>query len=288
MLFLPFPLLSNAEKKLLAVPYVLTGAGHQAVIIFFVLSGYLISGSLYRMISAGRWSWRKYLTHRLVRLWIVLLPALLLGLALDGIALYLHQAPALYSGQVKNALDTDLIGNFTTTRFFACLCFLQGIVIPGVFGSNSPLWSLANEFWYYVMFPLGLVALRPFLHFKARMASAALFLLIAFFVGRQILSLFAVWLLGSALAALRVPRFSGTLQIPTLLLYPFLFFFLAKFHRIPAKVSDYMLGVATYLFLLCLLQSDYVAPAARWVTLSRLGSRFHTHFTLFISPFSSS
>ena len=70
----------------MVVPYVLTGAGHQAVIIFFVLSGYLISGSIYRMISACRWSWRKYLTHRLVQLWIVPFPALLLGLAPDRIA----------------------------------------------------------------------------------------------------------------------------------------------------------------------------------------------------------
>jgi peptidoglycan/LPS O-acetylase OafA/YrhL len=124
MLFLPFPLLSSAEKKLMAVPYVLTGAGHQAVIIFFVLSGYLISGSVYRMMSAGTWSWRKYLTHRLVRLWIVLIPALLLGLALDGMGLYLHHAPELYSGHVQNAMDTDVVGSFTAARFYACMFFL--------------------------------------------------------------------------------------------------------------------------------------------------------------------
>jgi len=35
--------------------------------------------------------------------------------------------------------------------------FLQTITVP-VYGSNSPLWSLANEFWYYLLFPLLLLA----------------------------------------------------------------------------------------------------------------------------------
>jgi peptidoglycan/LPS O-acetylase OafA/YrhL len=210
----------------------------------------------------------------------------------DGMGLYLHHAPELYSGHVQNAMGTDVVGSFTAARLFACLFFLQGITITGVFGSNSLLWSLANELWYYVMFPLGLIALRPSFRLKARIASAALFLLIAFFVGRQILSLFPIWLLGSVLAALRVPRFRGTLRTLTILLYPFLFFFLAKFRLIPGAASDYILGVATYLFLICLLQSDYVAPTARWVTVSRLGSRFsytlyavHFPFLLLLTSF---
>jgi peptidoglycan/LPS O-acetylase OafA/YrhL len=37
--------------------------------------------------------------------------------------------------------------------FLGNLAFLQTIrVLP--FGSNGPMWSLANEFWYYIVFPL--------------------------------------------------------------------------------------------------------------------------------------
>ena len=33
------------------------------------------------------------------------------------------------------------------------LFFVQTVSVP-VYGTNGPLWSLANEFWYYVLFPL--------------------------------------------------------------------------------------------------------------------------------------
>jgi len=37
------------------------------------------------------------------------------------------------------------------------LGFVQTVSVP-VYGTNGPLWSLANEFWYYVMFSLIAVA----------------------------------------------------------------------------------------------------------------------------------
>ena len=57
--------------------------GHQAVIVFFVLSGLLVGGSVIRDVRNGRWSWRKYLVQRVTRLWIVLLTAILIGWGLD-------------------------------------------------------------------------------------------------------------------------------------------------------------------------------------------------------------
>src|SRR5580658_953629 len=37
------------------------GIGHHAVIVFFVLSGYLVGTSVIRGLQDGRWSWRRYL-----------------------------------------------------------------------------------------------------------------------------------------------------------------------------------------------------------------------------------
>ena len=44
----------------------------------------------------------------------------------------------------------------TARNFFGNLFYLQTIVCHS-YGSNGPLWSIANEFWYYVLFPLGLL-----------------------------------------------------------------------------------------------------------------------------------
>src|SRR5690348_3723362 len=63
--------------------YVLSGFGHQAVMVFFVLSGFLVGGTVIRTARDGRWSWRRYATQRGTRLYIVLIPALLLTLCWD-------------------------------------------------------------------------------------------------------------------------------------------------------------------------------------------------------------
>lgn len=283
LLFVSYPQLPAAHRYLFAIPYVLTDAGHQAVMIFFVLSGYLISGSIYRMMAAGTWNWRRYLTHRVVRLWIVLIPALLLGAAVDGIGLHLHAAPALYSGQVHNGLGTYVAAQYTVSNFFASLFFLQGIVVKRAFGSNGPLWSLANEFWYYILFPLGLIALRRSFRTRVRIVCGLLFLLVAWFVGRGIMFEFPVWLLGSAIAAMQVPRVPAALRRAILVVYPLVFFYLSKAHWIPSVPSDYLLGIATFFFILCLLNAKGAAPTARWVGLSRTGARFS--YTLYVVHF---
>jgi peptidoglycan/LPS O-acetylase OafA/YrhL len=58
---------------------------------------------------------------------------------------------------------------------------------------------------------------------------------------------------------------------------------MSKAKDIPATLSDYMLGIATLIFMLCLLQATAVAPSARWVSLSRLGARFS--YTLYVVHF---
>jgi peptidoglycan/LPS O-acetylase OafA/YrhL len=136
--------------------YFCTGFGHQAVIIFFVLSGYFVGGSVASTWANGTWSWRRYLARRIVRLEIVLIPALLLTCLLDGAGIVLTNGigyDGSYAKLVNSgpAIDQPLDNGFLT--FFGNVSFLMTISVP-VFGSNGPLWSLANEFWYYIMFPL--------------------------------------------------------------------------------------------------------------------------------------
>ena len=57
--------------------------GHEAVMVFFVLSGFLVGGSVLKLVRGDSWSWTNYLIKRLTRLWVVLIPALLLSFTLD-------------------------------------------------------------------------------------------------------------------------------------------------------------------------------------------------------------
>jgi peptidoglycan/LPS O-acetylase OafA/YrhL len=129
--------------------YLLTGMGHQAVMVFFVLSGLLVGGSVLR----GRWSWTGYISRRLVRLYMVLIPALLLTAVVDRLALRLPQADAYYFHSLPHFNDNPFVERMSTPTLVGNLFFLQTLVVP-VYGSNSPLWSLAMEFWFYALFPL--------------------------------------------------------------------------------------------------------------------------------------
>src|SRR5579863_1104724 len=53
----------TGHKVFWFVIYAVTNLGHQAVIVFFVLSGYLVGGSVVRALSRRNWSWSRYLTH---------------------------------------------------------------------------------------------------------------------------------------------------------------------------------------------------------------------------------
>ena len=149
---------SGTAKSLWLAPlYLLTGLGRQAVVIFFVLSGFLIGRNVLNAFSNGEWSWRAYAAHRLARLWAVLLPALVLTALLD-----------MARGEWPDLLVA--LGN---------AAFLQTIAVP-VFGSNAPLWSLAYEFWYYAMFPLFVFLIAGTGSRPGRIAAALAFVAILF------------------------------------------------------------------------------------------------------------
>jgi len=171
--------------------YFATGLGSEAVIVFFVLSGFWITSAVDRRIDNADF-WPAYLIDRLSRLMIVVIPALVLGGLLDMLSIHwLHSA---YTDGHSGALTvTQSIGDHLTPGLFlANLVFLQKLVF-GSFGSNEPLWSLAYEFWYYIWFPSLLLLLTR------RRLSFGLLALGMGFVSLHFVQGFVVWLMGSSL-----------------------------------------------------------------------------------------
>ena len=178
--------------------YILSGYGHLAVMIFFVLSGFLVGGAVVRAVQNGRFSWRHYLIQRLTRLEVVLIPALFLTLAWDaGEAAQSRGQTPNDDTAIANIKSTTIRDHTSPTIFAGNIAFLQRIEVPP-FGSNTPLWSLANEFWYYLAFPLIWLALASA---NLKIAYRFIFLLltaaILYFVGERIALYFLIWLLGA-------------------------------------------------------------------------------------------
>ncbi len=284
LFFVDYPDLISHHRALWALPYALCTLGHQAVILFFVMSGYLVGGHVLRAVRAHTWSWPRYFLQRLTRLWIVLLPALALGGLLDLAALHFGVAPGLYLGHVPNHITYDIHQTLTWRAFFGNAFFLQSISVP-VFGSNSPLWSLANEFWYYVLFPLGFFAWSSFYRvwIRVSLAIAALVVLVA--VGSPIRELFPVWLFGLLLAVLPAHRTSVSLRwVATALYWPF-FVIVDRGNLLGPISPDLALGVVTTLYLYVLLGAYEPAGSSSFARPSRVGAAFSYTLYLVHTPF---
>ena len=136
--------------------YLVTGLGDEAVVVFFVISGYLVGALTYERWQTNGPNLRAYAIVRFSRIYTVLLPALVVGLVLDLVGLKWFNASELYtnSAQYKTTSLAVVISSAIDIRHFLGNVFmLQGILTSSL-GSNGPLWSLSFEWWYYFLFAL--------------------------------------------------------------------------------------------------------------------------------------
>ena len=147
---------------------------HEAVTVFFVLSGYLIT---YAARERDR-DLQTYVVSRCTRILSVAVPAVLLTIAFDAVGRHLD--PTLYKPFPFDYLPVRLLTGLTMTS--------QSWVDVQLF-SNTPLWSIAYEFWYYFLF-----AALAFLAGRARLIMLVVVALIA---GLKIRLLFPIWWMGS-------------------------------------------------------------------------------------------
>ncbi|MDQ1832174.1 acyltransferase family protein [Massilia scottii] len=169
----------------------LTGFAHQAVVVFFLISGWLVGGSLLNKLGQPQ-AITLFAIDRITRLWTVLLPTFVLILA-AGIA----------SGVIDpRAPDFSPANDYSVAALAGNLVGLQTIVVPE-FGGNFPLWSLSNETWYYVMFPLLLMCVAASSGVRRALAASAL-LLVGALLPVEMVLYFTIWLLGAAFSRVRV------------------------------------------------------------------------------------
>jgi peptidoglycan/LPS O-acetylase OafA/YrhL len=273
--------------------YFISSLGHEAVIVFFVLSGFLVGGSI---INTQNFGWRHYLLSRIVRLSIPLIPALLLTVAVDA---YIYKSlPDLIQGKYYNAFSSGPSTNYSNSvsTFFGNVFFLQTILVPP-FGSNSPLWSLAYEFWYYILFPLFFVGFSKLSHKNWNLFHGGILIVAAIVLScilpNDIIYSFPIWIFGAV-----VPYFSNRLRckpspliaiglMACCLLYIHLFDFIG---------NDILLGLATSAAIFMLIryedvQSEHkkIRSLLRRITLYLSDSSYTlyiTHFPIMLLLFS--
>lgn len=189
---------TTVEQKSILVQglYFFTGLGHEAVVIFFVISGFLVGG-----LTLEKWRTQgvrigEYFAARISRIYVVLIPALIFGLILDAVGLHWFNGSELYSNGAQyrtNSLNEVFSNGMDARTLFGNIFMMQG-VLTKTLGSNGPLWSLAFEWWYYVIFIVFALAIeKSNLH---RFGYICLALIISVLLPQQLILWGAIWMLG--------------------------------------------------------------------------------------------
>jgi peptidoglycan/LPS O-acetylase OafA/YrhL len=147
-----------------------------AVVVFFVLSGYVIAATT---LSKGL-SPHRYIVSRLSRLYSAVLPALLLAAALE-----------LVGRRINPGFYADFTRGHDVMRYAWASVFLQNVWwMSASPPTDSPMWSLCYEFWYYAIFGMAIFS-------RGGMTTRILSVLaVALIAGPNILLLMPCWLFG--------------------------------------------------------------------------------------------
>ncbi len=195
--------------------------GHHAVVVFFVLSGFVIA-----YVTENReTALREYAIRRIARVWSVAIPALVLAAI---IAPFVSPIVPGFSPPYASFLDMAVV-NLASLFFVGQLWDLE--IVPSL---NNPMWSLNYEVWYYAIFGAAHY-LRPPWRFPLIAIGLAI-------CGPNILLLMPCWLLGVQLyrhpIALR-PVLAWVLIFGSMLGY----LILLKFN-LPIAIRGWMVSIA--------------------------------------------
>lgn len=164
----------GADCSLFGLQYPLH-AGHSAVILFFVLSGYVIT----YVATEREQRFRDYSLSRIARIYSVAVPVLVLVILLDVYA-WLNEPDGTISYQYRKLwLYVPLALTFTTDHWF--------LAEDGL--THAGWWSLSYEVWYYVLFAAAF--------YSRGWKQWVLTVTVLLVMGPKLVALLPCWLLGS-------------------------------------------------------------------------------------------
>jgi peptidoglycan/LPS O-acetylase OafA/YrhL len=153
--------------------------GRTAVLVFFVLSGFVISW----VAETRERDLVDFALSRIARLYCVVVPVFVMTAALDQLGVNIN--PRLYGSEWGHGTDHPVLDYALSAVFLG-----ESWTLSALPGFNVPFWSLNYEAWYYVLF-----AAATFLSGRLRIVILVAAGLVA---GPKILLLFPIWLMGAA------------------------------------------------------------------------------------------
>ena len=130
--------------------YLVSGLQHEGLVMFFIVSGFLVGGSVWRLIAQARFDLGAYLINRFARIYLVFIPALLLVLVLNTLGSQFLADGRFYG--VRPLLPAMIFAEWWWPQIPCHLAALQGLLcLP--WGANPPFWTLGYEWGLYLIAP---------------------------------------------------------------------------------------------------------------------------------------
>lgn len=199
--------------------------GHQAVLLFFVLSGFSIHYTSADRHLTQATALKHYYYLRWRRIYPIFVMAVLITIGLDMAGAVMGLI--MHSQHLQEINTWQLIYTFT---FLTDVHDIEGVMQP-VLHSNGPLWSLSYEVFYYLIYPLYWMINRRF-GFAGTLTLGLSLSVVSFAIGKiygaqhflNVMDLYAIWCLGAVLAEMhrrqlycRLPMFIHASAIYVLL-----------------------------------------------------------------------
>lgn len=269
--------------KILVYVFSIFSFGHEAVMLFFVLSGFVIHYSSYNsFLRSGDFSIREYFYKRLKRIYPPFLFALLLTWIIDATGRsfgYTIYSGATYFPVMNASIHSDL----SWETLLVNLCMIQTMYKP-VWGSNGPLWSLMYECWFYVLYiPIFFINKRyplPAAYLTGSIFLVSLFVTTYEYRWVTVIHYFFAWYLGVLAADCYMGRVNGIKNRGFLTVYICAVFVSATY------ITDY-LYMRDFYIAACLVVVLYVAlkfyTSLKWLYILQPLSNFS--YTLYIIHF---
>jgi peptidoglycan/LPS O-acetylase OafA/YrhL len=232
--------------------------GHESVLLFFVLSGFLIhKGYVKKFLNDALQSVNigQFYIKRIRRIY----PPFLFALCLTGLLDFIGRnfGFTIYTGNTSNAGINVTVGNQSLSflTFIGNIFFLFKEYVP-IFGTNGPTWSLKLEWWFYSIYPIFLLFSRKNIYYS----TVIIFVLFALAnytsfwtetLSKAVFSSIISWWAGVILAEVYTKRIGlGLLNFTVITLIGF---FLLPFLPIYSDLYDFRIALLLTAIISCLL-----------------------------------